>query len=147
SGIAFLGDAAHFVSLGRKRITDLRDDGCVTAAVAFANGERPRTLFGYSPSTPAVAARNGSAVLQSYDADSHLFRRTVTPGASGAAVVSIPSCKIGCGPDREFQDRHSQPRRQGRAISADHHGGSARPAAQIRLVSLRFSGKLLRSCR
>src|SRR6185369_6112816 len=29
SGIAFLGDAGHYVSLGKKRITSVKDDGAV----------------------------------------------------------------------------------------------------------------------
>src|SRR5262249_4230016 len=46
SGIAFLGDSGHYVSLGKKRITSLRDDGVIEVSVAFAAGEGTRTLFG-----------------------------------------------------------------------------------------------------
>ena len=89
SGIAFLGDAGNYVSLGKKRITSLKDDGAVEAAVAFAPGEPSRTLFGYSPSAPVVTASKGAAVAPSYDENSHLFRVVVTPDSDGAAVVTI----------------------------------------------------------
>jgi hypothetical protein len=89
SGIGFLGDAGHFVSLGKKRIARLDDRGSVEATVNFAKGEVSRTLFGYSPSRPVVNTTQGAAVVQDYDADTHLFRVTVTPGSDGAAVLRI----------------------------------------------------------
>src|SRR5205823_8056602 len=42
SGMAILGDPDHFVSLGKKRIPALRDDGTVHLTVAFAPGETMR---------------------------------------------------------------------------------------------------------
>jgi hypothetical protein len=89
SGIAFLGDAGHFVSLGKKRITSFVDDGVAQATVAFAAGEASRTLFGYSPARPVVTALSGGAGATEYDEDSHLFRVAVTPDADGSAAIAI----------------------------------------------------------
>ncbi len=89
SGIAFLGDAGHFVTLGKKRIVQLNDTGAVEATIAFAKGEDSRTLFGYSPSAPLVTAGVGAVAATSYDEDTHLFRLTVTPDAGGTAVIAI----------------------------------------------------------
>ena len=89
SGIALLGDAGHYVSLGRKRVTSLKDDGVIEATVAFAPGEAARVLFGYSPSAPVVTAISGSADPPLYDESSHLFRVSVTPGVDGSAVINI----------------------------------------------------------
>ncbi len=89
SGIAFLGDTGHFVSLGKKRIVRLNDRGAVEATIAFAIGEDSRTLFGYSPSAPVVTAGAGAVAATSYDENTHLFRLTVIPDADGAAVITI----------------------------------------------------------
>ncbi len=89
SGIAFLGDAGHFVTLGKKRIVQLNDTGAVEATIAFAKGEDSRTLFGYSPSAPLVTAGVGAVAATSYDEDTHLFRLTITPDAGGTAVIAI----------------------------------------------------------
>ncbi len=89
SGIAFLGDAGHFVSLGKKRVPQLRDGGAVEAIISFAAGESSRMLFGYSPSAPIVTAASGGADVPSYDEQTHLFRVTVTPDYSGSADITI----------------------------------------------------------
>jgi hypothetical protein len=89
SGIAFLGDVGHYVSLGKKRITSFDDDGVAKATVAFASGETSRTLFGYSPSMPVASALKGGAGAPQYEEDSHLFRVAVTPDLDGSAVITI----------------------------------------------------------
>lgn len=90
TGIAFLGDAGKFVSLGRKRITDLdQRGGAVHAVVAFASGEGPVTLHGYAASQPDVSAGSGSAGPVSYDPGSRLFQVAVSPGTTGQASVTI----------------------------------------------------------
>jgi len=89
SGVAFLGDAGHYVSLGKKRIANFADDGVAQATISFAPGERSRTLFGYSRSLPVVTALKGGAGVPQYDEDSHLFRVAVTPDADGSAVITI----------------------------------------------------------
>ena len=87
--IGFLGDAGHFVPLGRKRVMQLTDSGAIEATIAFASGEHSRTLFGYSPSKPAMAATKGAASAMLYDENTHLFRLTVAPDTDGAAVITI----------------------------------------------------------
>jgi hypothetical protein len=89
SGIGFLGDAGQFVSLGKKRITRVVDDGTLEATIAFADGEASRTLHGYSPAPPTVAALDGTVVAVAYDASTQLFTVEVSPGADGSAVVDI----------------------------------------------------------
>jgi Carbohydrate binding module (family 6) len=92
SGIAFLGDAGKFVSLGHKRITHLGEqDGAVHATVAFADGEGPVTLHGYSASPPSASAGGGSAGPVTYDPGTRLFEVTVSPGANRQATVTISS--------------------------------------------------------
>lgn len=89
SGIAFLGDAGKFVSLGSKRISALSDDGAVHATVTFARGEGAVTLHGYSPSAPRVTAAPGSAGPVSYDPATGMFSVQVTPGAGQQSTVTI----------------------------------------------------------
>ena len=89
SGMAFLGDAGQFVTMGKQRITHLADDGVLDVSVAYAGGEGSRTLFGYSPSPPVVKASDGSAAPLAYDAASHLFRVPVSAGADGMAKIEI----------------------------------------------------------
>jgi hypothetical protein len=73
SGIAFLGDAGEFASLGRKRISDVSDDGAAHASVEFAPGEDNVTLFGYAPAAPSASASGGSIDTVTYDSDMHRF--------------------------------------------------------------------------
>ena len=89
SGIAFLGDAGKFVSLGGKRISQLSDNGTVHATVAFAASEKSVTLHGYAPSAPQVTATDGSAGAVSYNAATHLFTVSVTPGGDHNAVIAV----------------------------------------------------------
>ncbi|MGW6911078.1 carbohydrate-binding protein [Streptomyces sp. NPDC054940] len=85
SGFAFLGDAGKFVSLGRQRIAEPSDDGRVRATVAFADGEGPVTLHGYSPADVPVSATGGRAGDVTYDsaAVAHLDR----PGGPGEVAT------------------------------------------------------------
>ena len=90
SGIAFLGDAGKFVSLGKKRISQLTDNGTVQATVTFAKGETSVNLFGYSPSIPAVSASQGTIEAIIYDTSSHLFKFTISPTtADQPAIISL----------------------------------------------------------
>jgi hypothetical protein len=89
SGIGFLGDAGQFVSLGKRRITAVRDDGTLEATVAFANGEESRIVHGYSPSLPTVAAADGTVGTITYDPETQLFTVEIGPGADGLAIVDI----------------------------------------------------------
>ena len=89
SGMALLGDIGQFVSLGKKRVTALSDDGVVHATVAFAAGERVRTIQGYSPDAPSVEAVTGSVSSIRYHAGTGLFTVQVMPGADGTACFQI----------------------------------------------------------
>ena len=89
SGIAVLGDTEQFVSMGKKRIPEISDDGTVELTVAFAEGEKSRTIKGYSLTRPAVSANQGGAVALGYDRTRHLFRIFVTPGAERTISVVI----------------------------------------------------------
>jgi hypothetical protein len=89
SGIALLGDRGHYVSLGKSRIAALTDDGTVHVTVAFAAGEKGRTIFGYAPAAPAVTSRSGSAGMVTYDAGAQRFAVDVSAGPDGTASVEI----------------------------------------------------------
>lgn len=89
SGIGFLGDVGQFVSLGRKRIAALKDDGTLEATVAFATGESSRTLYGYAASMPVVMAADGTTGDVAYDPETMLFTIEVAPGDDGMAVIDI----------------------------------------------------------
>jgi len=90
SGVALLGDTGKFASLGRQRISALSDDGrAVRATVRFAAGEGPVTLSGYA-AAPSATASYGSVRATRYNARTHMFGISVTPGPNGAtATVSI----------------------------------------------------------
>ncbi|GAA4622693.1 hypothetical protein GCM10023196_015920 [Actinoallomurus vinaceus] len=89
SGIAFLGDAGKFVSLGKQRIRSLSDNGTVHATVAFAPGDGPVTLHGYSPSPVSSTASGGSAGQVRYDNATHLFSVRVSPGHGPTVTVTL----------------------------------------------------------
>lgn len=89
SGIAFLGDAGKFVSLGSKRISSLSDDGTVSATVSFANHEGPVTLHGYAPSQPILTSTNGTISVVSYDPTLHSFSFTVSAGKNNSANINL----------------------------------------------------------
>jgi hypothetical protein len=94
SGIAMLGDTGHFVSLGKKRISALADDGAVTITVAFAEGESHRILRGYSP-VPVTASAIGGVTSQLFrDSSTGLFRVRVARGADGAATIRISPAPV-----------------------------------------------------
>ena len=88
SGIAFAGDVDKFVSLGKKRISQLSDDGTLSVAVAFAPGETSVTLHGFAPSQPTASASAGSVGAVSWDVGTKLFTVQVTP-SSGAAYIAM----------------------------------------------------------
>ncbi|WP_159030579.1 hypothetical protein [Streptomyces sp. 46] len=86
SGIAFLGDAGKFVSLGRQRIAELSDDGTVRATIAYADGEGPVTLHGYSPADVSVSATGGRAGDVTYDFSTRRFSVPITPYEGSSSV-------------------------------------------------------------
>ncbi|PWU06902.1 MAG: hypothetical protein C5B51_11165 [Terriglobia bacterium] len=89
SGIAVLGDLGQFVSMGKKRIPSLTDNGKVHLTIAFADGEQTRVISGYSPVRPAVKAMSGSTGALIYDPVTKLFQIPVMPGPDGTATIRI----------------------------------------------------------
>jgi hypothetical protein len=96
SGIAVLGDAGHFVGMGKKRVTDFSDDGTVRLTIAFAAGEASRTIHGYSPDAPVVAPAaapftGSDAVISDvdYDAATGHFTIELKPGQDGTASIQL----------------------------------------------------------
>ena len=89
SGIAVLGDKGQFVSMGKKRIAGISDDGTVHLTVVFAGGETLRTIHGYAPDVPKVEALAGSVGPVAYDGTTQRFSFQVGPGTGPAASVDI----------------------------------------------------------
>jgi hypothetical protein len=89
SGLALIGDVNKFVPLGKKRISQLTDDGTLSATVVFAAGEASVMLLGYSPTSPSAVVSQGSGGLDSYNPTTHLFTASVSPDVTGTAVIHI----------------------------------------------------------
>jgi hypothetical protein len=90
SGIALIGDTGQFVTLGKKRVTALADDGDdMHVSLAFAAGEKSRTLQGYSPDRPTVTAWTGTAGAVAYDPATGRFTVEAIPGRDGVATLWI----------------------------------------------------------
>ena len=87
--MAVLGDTDKFITMGKKRVTAIEDDGKIAVTISFAAGETSRTITGFSPWQPAAHARDGTVAKITYDAKARQFRITVTPGADGAASIRI----------------------------------------------------------
>jgi hypothetical protein len=106
TGVAFLGDKGHFVTLGKKRIPALTDSGQIDVTVSFAAGEHMRTLFGYSPMPVSVSATVGDASALVWDSTTQLFTVNVHASGKGVAHVlitqastpaSASDCNVSCG--------------------------------------------------
>jgi hypothetical protein len=95
SGIAFLGDVGKFVPLGKKRVSELSDDGVLDAMIEFAPGEQSITVQGWARALPDVAAVDGAVGPLTFDAGSGRFRVEVFAGSAGTARLhaSVPSRK------------------------------------------------------
>jgi hypothetical protein len=94
SGIAFLGDAGVFASLGQKRISQLADDGSLRATVEFAAGEQAVTLHGYAPVAPVAGVAGGSLESMVYDNTTQRFSMVVHPESTPSSVsisLNLPS--------------------------------------------------------
>lgn len=99
SGIAVVGDTGQFVTMGKKRISQMSDDGIVRLTITFAPREQSRTIHGYAPARPIVRAQTGAVSRLAYDSKSHQFQVAVTPGEKLAASITI-----GC-PNTIFRHR------------------------------------------
>lgn len=95
SGMAVIGDTGNFVSMGKKRISSIIDNGQVHLTVQFAPGETSRTIEGYSPDAPRASANHGTAGAAQYDPASHRFRVAVSPGSDGAASLLLRRVRSG----------------------------------------------------
>jgi hypothetical protein len=115
SGIAVLGDRGHFVTLGKKRITGLSDDGTVHLTVAFASRETSRNIEGYSPYEPAVSALVGAVGPLRYDAATQRFRVPVFAEAGGTASIAISRASAAAGQPLQRSGPGAGPPRNGDA--------------------------------
>lgn len=87
SGIAFLGDLGHWVTLGRKRVSDVTDFGdSLRATVQFAQGETYRSLAFYSEAPITFSATSGS--ITNVVHSGAWYSVTVAPSAAGAATLT-----------------------------------------------------------
>ena len=100
SGIAFLGDTNKFVSLGKKRIEQLSDDGVVHVVARFAPNEKSIVLHFYSPQEPAAQATQGRAGRPVLEGPNR-YALAVFPGPDGTAALDL----------RMLNDRPSPPHR------------------------------------
>lgn len=89
SGIAFLGDAGKFVSLGKKRISQVEDNGSMQATIIFARGEKSLMMYGYSPSLPRVIATKGKVGSVVYNTATGIFTFVISPDSDETANVTI----------------------------------------------------------
>jgi hypothetical protein len=89
SGVAIIGDADQFVTMGKKRVAGLTDQGAARVVLNFADGETSRTITGYSPVAPMVLAIEGSIGPVNYNDSTHLFRIPVMAGSAGSATIRI----------------------------------------------------------
>ena len=90
SGIAFLGDADKFVSMGRQRISSVQDQSNrLTTEVLVSPDEEAVTLHGYCRQRPIVTVQRGTAEPASYDHVSGHFSVLVHPDSSTAVVLGV----------------------------------------------------------
>jgi hypothetical protein len=87
--MAVIGDADQFVTMGKKRIASITDDGEIRVTVAFASGETARVITGYAPVPPQVQAVEGGIGPVSYAATTGIFAAPVAPGQTGSATIVI----------------------------------------------------------
>lgn len=88
SGMALVGDRGKFVSLGKKRFTQLVDTGTMTLSLSFAAEETSVTLHGYANSRPTATASVGSVGVVTWSASTHLFTLEVMP-SGGVATIAM----------------------------------------------------------
>lgn len=90
SGIALLGERGKIAAVGKKRISSFSDDGSVSVAVAFGDGEGPITLQGYAAAMPTVRALSGQAGAVAYNSTTKRFTVQVTAAGSAATLLITP---------------------------------------------------------
>ncbi len=108
SGIAILGNANQFVTMGKKRVPGLSDYGAARVAVNFATGETSVVITGYSLFAPTVQAIHGSIGPVTYDEVTHLFRVPVMPGNGKSATIRVQESR----PEGNARRRSGTPTRR-----------------------------------
>lgn len=89
TGIVLLGDLGKFATMGKKRVTDVKDtESGLDVQVSFAEQEASTVLSGVSPVKPTIRSRRGSAGLTSYDPTTGRFEVRVSP-SRGRAELTI----------------------------------------------------------
>jgi hypothetical protein len=94
SGIALLGDAGHFATLGKQRIPAAADNGTMNVTVSFAPGETSRTISGFSPQPIEVTSTTGSHKSPAWDSSTQRFTVVARPSATGVARLQIGQLKL-----------------------------------------------------
>ena len=89
SGMAIIGDTGQFVTMGKKRVSSLTDDGIVQLTVTFAKGDGVHTIEGYSPYEPIASVVSGNAGTMVYDPATKRFKLPLMAGRDGTATVNI----------------------------------------------------------
>jgi hypothetical protein len=93
NGVALVGDAGKFISMGKQRIASLNSaGGRLTADVLFSPGDEPVVLHGYAETSPHITVTGGTAAPVKYDPATEQFSVTISPagdmkGMSHAAVA------------------------------------------------------------
>jgi hypothetical protein len=83
-GMALLGDSGKFVSTGKQRIRQIKNEPAkLSATVLFAGWEKTIHLHGYAAAKPSVAVQNGTAGEVRFDRATRHFmvEVTVSPAA------------------------------------------------------------------
>ena len=89
SGMAMLGDLDQFVSMGKKRVVSMRDDGRIHLTIAFAPAETLRVIQGYSPVLPVAETSDGVIDRLTWDRATGRFSFSLAPGPTGTASVEL----------------------------------------------------------
>jgi hypothetical protein len=88
-GLALLGDTDKIAPAGRQRISEMKNDGALSATIRFVAGEQALTISGYAAHQPKIRAMSGDVTDVTYDDNSHLFTSQVTAGKSQEAKIRI----------------------------------------------------------
>jgi hypothetical protein len=73
SGIGFLGDQGKFVSNGKQRISDVVDNGTLSARIVLGKSEERVRIYGFSPTRPELKVRGGKIEAVLYESRNGLF--------------------------------------------------------------------------
>ncbi len=92
SGIGFLGDQGKFVSNGKKRVSNISDNGVLSARIVLAKSEERVRLHGFSLARPELQARGGKIEDMTYDSHDGLFQfDLVAPAGASPEVMACRS--------------------------------------------------------